>query len=322
MSIRRLKTLVAIARHGNLSAAAAKENLTRAAVSLQMKHLETDLGVEIFDRRGRIPELNARGRLLVPKAIELLDIYEEFRRIAKGEGKITGTLTLGAMFTAMTGVVPYAMKQMRAMYPDLHIQASPGHSATLVAPVDRGVIDAAFIGRPPVLSSKLIFHKIAEEPFQLLTPSDCDLEDIRDIFARYPFIRISRSLWSGQLIEDWLVREDISVNEAMELDGIQMISTMVYHGLGVSVLPKRCVPAPNPVTVREIAIPTLESRPVGLLVRYDNPKSNLIDALCTQMRNVVRAVGSARPGESPDSLSNPGREKDAGQSLPLPPAGG
>lgn len=291
MSLRRLKTLVAISCHGSLSAAAAHENLTRAAVSLQMKQFEEDLGVEIFDRRGRIPVLNARGRLLVPRAVEVLDAYEELRRLARGEARITGELTIGAMFTAMTGVVPRAMKQMRAIYPDLHIQAAPAHSANLVAPVDRGAIDAAFIGKPPVLGSQLVFHEIAEEPFQLLAPLDCAMSDAREILQSYPFIRISRSLWSGQMIDDWLVREDIAVDEAMELDGIQMISTMVYHGLGVSIVPRRCVPAPNPVSVREVDIPSLASRPVGLLVRYDNPRRNLIDALCEEMRKVVIETG-------------------------------
>ena len=296
MSFRRLKTLVAIFRHGSLSAAAANEHLTRAAVSMQMKQFEADLGVEIFDRRGRIPELNARGKAIVPKAIEIIESYEELRREARDESTISGELNIGAMFTAMTGVVPYAIKQLRATYPDLHIQAAPGHSANLVAPVDRGSIDAAFIGRPPVLGSQLIFHPITEEPFHLLQPLDSKLTDVREILEAYPFIRISRSLWSGQLIDDWLVRENINVDEVMELDGIQMISTMVFHGLGVSVVPKRCVPAPNPVPVSEVAIDSIASRQVGLLVRYDNPKSNLIDALCKQLKKVVEGVANSQTG--------------------------
>ncbi|MDG4720295.1 MULTISPECIES: LysR family transcriptional regulator [Thalassospira] len=309
MSIRRLKTLIAISKHGSLSAAAANEHLTRSAVSLQMKQFEDELGVEIFDRRKRIPELNARGRLIVPKAIEVLNAYEELRRLARGEERVTGELNIGAMFTAMTGVVPHAIKQMRSIYPHLHIQAAPGHSANLVAPVDRGVIDAAFIGRPPVLGSQLVFHKIAEEPYQLLVPIDLDMDDPREILETFPFIRISRSLWSGQLIDNWLVREKITVNEAMELDGIQMISTMVYHGLGVAVVPRRCVQAPNPVTVKEIPIKSLESRPVGILVRHDSPKTNLIEALCTQMLHVVKHLGSPALLEEGAQLRQPASDR-------------
>jgi len=311
VSIRRLKTLIAISKHGSLSAAAAHEHLTRSAVSLQMKLFEDALGVEIFDRRKRIPELNARGRMIVPKAIEVLNAYEELQRLARGEERVTGELNIGAMFTAMTGVVPHAIKQMRSIYPHLHIQAAPAHSANLVAPVDRGVIDAAFIGRPPVLGAQLVFHKITEEPYQLLVPTDLEMDDPREILETFPFIRISRSLWSGQLIDNWLVREKITVNEAMELDGIQMISTMVYHGLGVAVVPRRCVQAPNPVNVKEIAITTMESRPVGILVRHDSPKANLIEALCDQMLQVVEHMGSpdpikagAQPRKPPANPSN------------------
>ncbi len=294
MSIRKLKSLVAISKYGSLSAAADKEHLTRSAVSLQMKQFEEELGVQIFDRRGRAPVLNARGIMLVPKAVELLAAYEEFKQIAKGEAEITGELHIGAMFTAMTGVVPLAIRKMRELYPDLHIQAAPSHSSNLVTPVDRGILDAAFIGQPPVLASHLHFVEIAKEPFHLLTPQDCKIEDPREILESLPFIRISRSLWSGQIIDDWLVREDIAVNEVMEIDGIQMMSTMVYHGLGVAIVPKRCVTVPNPVPVREVQISSLESRPVGLLTRLDNPKGYLINALQEQMELVVELERVAR----------------------------
>ena len=298
---------------GNFSAMAAclrrlqNEHLTRAAVSMQMKQFEADLGVEIFDRRGRIPELNARGKAIVPKAIEIIESYEQLRREARDESKISGELNIGAMFTAMTGVVPHAIKQLRATLtltcifrrrPDIRQILS----RRLIADQSMRPLsdDLLFWG------SQLIFHPITEEPFHLLQPLDSPLTDVREILEAYPFIRISRSLWSGQLIDDWLVRENINVDEVMELDGIQMISTMVFHGLGVSVVPKRCVPAPNPVPVSEVAIDSMAAREVGLLVRYDNPKSNLIDALCKQLKRVVEGVATSQTKHSEGSVSGIG----------------
>lgn len=287
LSLRRLQTLVTIARYGSLTAAAEVECVTRSAVSQQMKVLEEDLGVTLFDRSKRPPELNAAGLAIIPKAEELLEKYAGLKHFLAGGIETSGKLTIGAMFTAMTGVVPHAMKAIRQIYPNLHIQASPGHSANLVAPVDRGLYDAVFIGKPPSIASQLVFRQVATEPFVLLTPLDCPTEEPREVLSTYPFIRISRALWTGQIIDTWLVNENIQVTETMELDGIQMISTMVYHRLGVAIVPQRCVQVPNPVPVRTISLPSLEARPVGLLSRRDSAKRHLIDIFHDRLVEVV-----------------------------------
>ena len=67
MSLRALRTLVAISRKGSFSAAAEALHLTQAAVSLQMKSLEEELDTELFDRSGRSPRLNANGRLALER---------------------------------------------------------------------------------------------------------------------------------------------------------------------------------------------------------------------------------------------------------------
>ncbi|MDJ1466017.1 hypothetical protein NDI72_20985 (plasmid) [Nitratireductor sp. GZWM139] len=90
----------------------------------------------------------------------------------------------------------------------------------------------------------------------------------------------------------------MTVDEVMELDGIQMISSIIYHGIDVSIVPpRRCVPAPNPVAVREIELPGLEARQVGLLARHDNPRSDLVDALRIEMCKVVDTEQSGTSGK-------------------------
>jgi DNA-binding transcriptional LysR family regulator len=289
MSIRRLKTLVSVAQTGSFTAAAQAVFITRSAVSLQMKTLEEELGVELFDRSQRPPILTQAGQALIPKSIEIIRDYESLSAFLKDEKEISGQINIGAMYTAMTGVVPYAIKAMKDIYPNLRIQASPGNSSSFVMPVDGGLLDASVISEPSYLSQHLQFRPIAEEPLVVLTPVDCELDDPREILAAYPFIRISRSLWSGQLIDDWLASEKIAVKEEMELDGIQMIWTMVYHNLGVSIVPRRCVPAPNPVPLRQIPLgPSAKPRVIGVLTRRDSPKSQLTDVFLEQLVRVVK----------------------------------
>ena len=75
-TIRFLRTFLAVAHHGSFSEAAEQVALTQAAVSFQMRSLETELGRELFDRSGRLAILNAAGRELLPEARQLLDMYD------------------------------------------------------------------------------------------------------------------------------------------------------------------------------------------------------------------------------------------------------
>ena len=76
MSIRRLRTLLAIAERGTFAAAAADVHVSQAAVSMQMKALEDELGVVLFDRSRRPPALTASAHSLLPKAREIVGIMK------------------------------------------------------------------------------------------------------------------------------------------------------------------------------------------------------------------------------------------------------
>jgi DNA-binding transcriptional LysR family regulator len=294
MSIRRLKTWVAVADEGTFAAAARAVFVSQAAVSMQMKSLETELGMPLFDRKRRPPMLNTHGLALVPRAREILRAYDEMLRALSDTPGLAGELTIGALPTTMTGLVPKAISGLRAAYPMLHIRVVPELSAGLLPQVDRGHLDAAIVSEPQYPISQLEWMPFAAEPLILLAAMDTPEDDPETLLRELPFIRFNRQAWVGRLIDEWLQKQRIHVREVMELDTLEAISSMVFHGLGVSIVPRRCVPSPSPLALKRMRLEAPDhARVLGVIMRPDCPNRHLVEVFTAALVEQVRQAGQA-----------------------------
>jgi len=279
MELRQLKTILAIADHGSFAAAADAVNLTQSAISLQIKNLEDELGIELFDRRHRPPVLNEKGALLVEHARTVVKTCEQILRLSGGS-QLQGSLVLGAVPTSLAGIVPIALAAMRKRHPALHIQVISGLSVELAGQLRHGELDAALVSEPARLSEALLSRAIVREPLVVIAPPEIDGTQDRDILEAAPFIQFNKRAWTGQQIHQHLLDRKIRVEPRMEIDSLEAIAEMVRHGLGVSIIPMssrapafasglKWVPFGDPPLFRNLII----------IQRHANPKAQLAEAL-------------------------------------------
>lgn len=288
MSIRNLKTLIAVSEHGTFTAAADAVFVTHAAVSQQMKSLEQEWGVVLFDRSRRTPELTPVGKALVVRAREIVAAYDGIVPSVLGDTGFRGELTLGAVPTTLTGLVPFAVAMLKAEHPDLHVRVVPGLTTELASQVERGALDAAIITRLPAVPRRHEWQEIAKEDMELLASQETVSDDPAELLRTNPYIRYSRRAIVGAMIESWLQRQNIEVKDSMELENLDIIVSMVYANLGVSIVPKQAVPAPNALPLKHLALsPTPERRVLGLLSRADNVKLRVLERLLEKLLDAV-----------------------------------
>ena len=285
MSIRRLQTLLAFAETGSFALAAERMHLTPAAVGQQMKSLEDEVGRMLFNRDTRAPTLTAHGEAMVPRARRLLRDYQIL--LSGMEPEETPELTIGAVDTAMTGLVPSTLLQLRRSERQWHLRIVPGLSASLLSQVDRGSLDAAIISEPRWRRPHLSWQQIAVEPLVLITPPGVVETDPMLILENLPFIRFSRNAWVGEQVDNWLLDRGIAVKESMELDSLDAIYTMVSCDLGVSVVPDHCVPPLRKPEFRRIQLGEDMVRVLGLVWRRENPGYAAISLLAEIMLSRV-----------------------------------
>ena len=287
MSLRHLRTLIAVSEHGSFAAAAEAVWLTQSAVSQQMKALEEELGIVLFDRNKRPPQLNHQGKALIQRARQLVYLYDGLKDLGSGAGDLEGLLEIGAVPTTLTGIVPRALGALRAAQPSLQVRVVSGLSADLLARVDRGDLDAAVVSEPKPVPRTLNWSPVADEPLMVVAPATETLDDYRAILESRSFIRFNRSAWVGQTIQTALQDMGIEVQETMELDSLEAIWQMVRHGLGVSIVPMRCVEDNAAMDLKTVPFgDPPRRRTLGLLERQEHLKTGLTAALLRELQSV------------------------------------
>ncbi|ABC28419.1 Transcriptional regulator [Hahella chejuensis KCTC 2396] len=235
--LRELKTFLEVTRCGTFAAAGDRIGLTQSAVSAQMQRLEEALGYPLFERAGRSAQLTAEGRAAIGRAEQILDLFGGMCEGTESR-PIRGEVRLGAVSTAQAGLLPVTMSHLRRAGSEISLRIIPGSSLQLLALVDSGEIDAAILVEPPfALPRELNWSPLANERYALIAPHDAHESDWRALITAHRFIRYDRSAFGGRLVERFLRRHRLHVNDCAEMDELTGIVKMVEEGLGVALLP-------------------------------------------------------------------------------------
>ena len=289
LDIRQLKSLVAIADFGSFAAAAEAGRLTQSAVSLQVKGLEAELGVELFDRRRRPPVMNETGRAVVEQARKVLQLCDEIANAGR-HPPLEGVLGIGAVPSCLNSILPQALLIMRERHPRLRIRVTSGLSAELVAATRSGELDGALVTEPDKLPIGTISHPVAREALVVIAPPDTAGSSDAELLESGPFIQFSRRAWAGRQIEQQLSERKIRVDRVMELDALDAITGMVRQGLGNAVVP---LPRNGMKTLAGLkwlpfGDPPLY-RSLTMIESVDNPQAALFGVLANVLKGVSQA---------------------------------
>jgi DNA-binding transcriptional LysR family regulator len=195
--------------------------------------------------------------------------------------EIVGELRIGAISTALTGILPEVLDLLSRKHPGLRVFLEPGSSSALYDRTLGGALDASVIVRPAFDWPKdMNFLTWQREPLVLMTPRDETRDDIREILRDRPVIIYDRRQWGGRHVAAWLEAEGLTTEPRFELDALDAIAVLVDRGLGVSVLPDWSGPRPEGLNVRRILLsPPAPPREIGLLAPLNGPHTHLLRVL-------------------------------------------
>ena len=276
-TLRFLRTFIAVAEHGSFSEAAERVALTQAAVSFQMRALETELGRELFDRSGRLALINAAGRALLPEARRLLELYEQIRRPPISGDDLSGSVAIGAIVSCM-GTLSKVVSGLKRDHTGLDIKVFSGKSTELADKVAQGELDAAFIVATGRRANTLAWHSGFEEPLVVVAPASTTALDAAEALERHPFLRFDRSQRTGVQIDRSLRRLGVRVDEFLELNAIETVVALIRQDVGASLLPlvRESYWLIDPaLRVFSLGAAAATGREIGMIERRDHDKKTV-----------------------------------------------
>ncbi|CAM4258607.1 LysR family transcriptional regulator [Bordetella tumbae] len=235
--LKELRTLVAVAKHGSITAAAQHIGLTQAAASAQIQRLEESLQTSLFDRRGRQVKLNAAGADAVARATQILHLYDELCDQSQRTA-LRGHLRLGAIQSMQRQYLPRIIQALVGEYPDVSTHLELGGSMPLLTLVDHGKLDAAIVVKPFfALPPELKWVPLLQEPFKVICPANVAGDDWRQILKTLPFIRYDSASFGGRVVDRFLQSQRLVPKYQVESQDVDAILEMVASGLGAALVP-------------------------------------------------------------------------------------
>jgi DNA-binding transcriptional LysR family regulator len=246
MELRHLRYFLAVAEELNFTRAARRLNIAQPPLTQQIKALEAELGVMLFDRSTYRIELTAAGKLFAAEVARILNDVQDAvlltQRAARG---VVGQMRVGFTESAsFNPVVPATFRTFRALCPGVEIALEEHQSIELIEALREGRVDAAFV-RPPVNTGQgLTMDLLVAEEMVVALPGTHELAnrpalDLRDL-ANETFILYPRSVRPGLADAVIAACEQAGFTPRVEQFAPQLSSTVnwVAAGLGVSIVPK------------------------------------------------------------------------------------
>jgi DNA-binding transcriptional LysR family regulator len=243
MELERLRNLVILAEELHFGRAARRLHITQPALSRQVKAVEQELRVPLFERNAHGVAVTPLGAELLADAHKLLERYDELRmRIGEGEESPSGELRIAYSNSAILQEVWDRVQDFKDVYPRITVTPINGWTTLNLELLRTGDIDLAFV-RPPI-DAKVSLYSLWAEEVAVALPLGHPLADFSAIrpeqLRDLPVILISRHLCQGYF--DEIVNQiwnGVEPNIALEAPIFEQIANAVAAGTGVAVLDHR-----------------------------------------------------------------------------------
>lgn len=291
MTLTELKYIVAVARERHFGRAADTCHVSQPTLSVAIKKLEDELGVQLFERGPTEVSVTPIGGQIVEQAQHVLEQTQAIREIARqGRDPLAGPLRVGVIYTIGPYLLPGLVRRMVETLPQMPLMLQENFTVKLLELLRHGELDVAVLAEP-FDAHGLITQALYDEPFVVAVPNAHPWAAREQIASAELHQETMLLLGTGHCFRDQVLevcpelsrfsQASAGMQKSFEGSSLETIRHMVASGIGITVLPRTAVAdgrSDGLLTYVPFELPAPQRR-VVLAWRKSFPRSAALEAL-------------------------------------------
>ncbi len=311
MTLTELKYIVAVARERHFGRAAEACFVSQPTLSVAIKKLEEELGVQLFERGNVEVAVTPVGEQIVEEAHRVLEQTNTIREIAQhGKNPLAGPLKVGVIYTIGPYLLPHLVRRMIESTPDMPLILQENFTTKLLESLRQGDLDVAILA-DPFPDNGLMTQAVYDEPFVVAVPRKHPWARRKSIPSKELRDQTMLLLGVGHCFRDHVLevcpemsrysQSSDGIQKTFEGSSLETIRHMVASGVGITVLPRMALPESRADSLLEYVPfqPPAPMRRVSLVWRKSYPRAPAIEALRKAILSAELAGVEKLPQERP-----------------------
>ncbi|MEN1986193.1 LysR family transcriptional regulator [Paenibacillus hubeiensis] len=242
MELRQLITFRTVAVTLNFTRAAEVLNYVPSNVTMQIKALEEELGIRLFDRLGKQLALTTAGKRFLTHIQGVLDKLDEARSVVHDNENLSGTLTISANEVICAYRLPAVFQRFRSRHPGVRLIFRSVPNQELKQTLLEGTSDVVYMLDEPIRSSALVVEALLEETFRLFAAPDHPLAKQTDLrledFHNEVFLTNEKGCPYRTMFDRSFEKEGMDSITYLEFQSAEAIKQCAISGIGIAFLPE------------------------------------------------------------------------------------
>lgn len=240
IDLKSLTTFVQVAELNSFTRAAEKLGYSQPTISVQIRQLEEELGVKLFDRIGHTVRLTEKGRDVLPQAQRIYHMCQEMGKHDETE-EIYGTIRLGMADSLCSLLISNGFLSFREKHPNISLNITTAGTTELFRLLDHNEVDMVCTLDSHIYNTNYVIASEEQIAVHFVVSADHPLAKCarlsKEALLTQPFLLTEKGMSYRRQLEEWLARDSMEIQPVLEIGRADLICKLVEQGIGLSFLP-------------------------------------------------------------------------------------
>lgn len=241
MDIKNLRTFIHVAELNSFTKAAAALGYSQSTISFQIRQLESELNVQLFERINHTVVLTQRGREVLEYAHQISRLTQELEENIQKDAPIRGHVRLALADSLCDSLLCEEFPAFRKRYPQVTLKIIPAGTQEMFRLLDHNEADAILTLDNHIYDADYIIVREERVGVHFVASADCPLAGKEEISVKelvsYPFILTEKGMSYRRMMDEKLAALSLEIHPVLEVGSVSLICMLVEQGVGIAFLP-------------------------------------------------------------------------------------